>query len=136
MPSFLKMLLAGAVRIADKIESGKSSVVVHCSDGWDRTAQLTSLAMLMLDSYYRTIRGFEALIEKEWLSFGHRFALVGWGGGCTPGYFSLSRACACHIITHTHVLASCSVRDLNCHNRKPWTSALYVSGRAFFFFPV
>ena len=70
------MLLAGAVRIADKVESGKTSVVVHCSDGWDRTAQLTSLAMLMLDSYYRTIKGFEALIEKEWISFGHRFALV------------------------------------------------------------
>ncbi|XP_046773354.1 myotubularin-related protein 1 isoform X9 [Gallus gallus] len=76
-----KMLLAGAVRIADKIESGKTSVVVHCSDGWDRTAQLTALAMLMLDSYYRTIKGFEILIEKEWISFGHRFAMrVGHGG--------------------------------------------------------
>ncbi|XP_058147398.1 phosphatidylinositol-3-phosphate phosphatase MTMR1 isoform X4 [Dasypus novemcinctus] len=77
---YIRMLLAGAVRIADKIESGKTSVVVHCSDGWDRTAQLTALAMLMLDSYYRTIKGFEALIEKEWISFGHRFALrVGHG---------------------------------------------------------
>ncbi|KAM4819142.1 phosphatidylinositol-3-phosphate phosphatase MTMR1 isoform 3-T3 [Thomomys bottae] len=77
---YIRMLLAGAVRIADKIESGKTSVVVHCSDGWDRTAQLTSLAMLMLDSYYRTIKGFEALVEKEWISFGHRFALrVGHG---------------------------------------------------------
>ncbi|XP_023057944.1 myotubularin-related protein 1 isoform X1 [Piliocolobus tephrosceles] len=77
---YIRMLLAGAVRIADKIESGKTSVVVHCSDGWDRTAQLTSLAMLMLDSYYRTIKGFETLVEKEWISFGHRFALrVGHG---------------------------------------------------------
>ncbi|XP_066496387.1 myotubularin-related protein 1 isoform X3 [Tiliqua scincoides] len=76
----IRLLLAGAVRIADRIESGKTSVVVHCSDGWDRTAQLTSLAMLMLDSYYRTIRGFEVLLEKEWMSFGHRFALrVGHG---------------------------------------------------------
>lgn len=71
-----QLLLAGAVRIADRLESGKTSVVVHCSDGWDRTAQLTSLAMLMLDSYYRTLRGFQVLIEKEWLSFGHRFASV------------------------------------------------------------
>jgi len=58
------------------VESGKTSVVVHCSDGWDRTAQLTSLSLLMLDGYYRTIRGFEVLVEKEWLSFGHRFQLV------------------------------------------------------------
>ncbi|KAM7086859.1 phosphatidylinositol-3,5-bisphosphate 3-phosphatase MTMR2 isoform 2-T2 [Molossus nigricans] len=71
----IKLILAGALRIADRVESGKTSVVVHCSDGWDRTAQLTSLAMLMLDGYYRTLRGFEVLVEKEWLSFGHRFQL-------------------------------------------------------------
>ena len=59
------------------MESGKTSVVVHCSDGWDRTAQLTSLSMLMLDGFYRTTRGFQVLLEKEWLSFGHRFQLVG-----------------------------------------------------------
>ncbi|XP_041865076.1 myotubularin-related protein 2 isoform X2 [Melanotaenia boesemani] len=76
----IKLILAGALRIADKVESGKTSVVVHCSDGWDRTAQLTSLSMLMLDGYYRTVRGFEVLLEKEWLSFGHRFQLrIGHG---------------------------------------------------------
>ena len=48
--------------------------MVHCSDGWDRTAQLTSLATLFLDPYYRTLTGFQILIEKEWLSFGHKFA--------------------------------------------------------------
>ncbi|XP_057216293.1 myotubularin-related protein 1b isoform X3 [Triplophysa rosa] len=79
---YIRLLLAGAVRIADRIESGKTSVVVHCSDGWDRTAQLTSLAMLVLDGHYRSLRGFQVLLEKEWLSFGHRFASrVGHGDG-------------------------------------------------------
>ncbi|KAH0630837.1 hypothetical protein JD844_004127 [Phrynosoma platyrhinos] len=70
----IKLVLTGAIQVADKVSSGKSSVLVHCSDGWDRTAQLTSLAMLMLDSYYRTILGFEVLVQKEWISFGHKFA--------------------------------------------------------------
>ncbi|XP_072314617.1 myotubularin [Eucyclogobius newberryi] len=69
----IKLVLSGAIQVADKVSTG-SSVLVHCSDGWDRTAQLTSLAMLMLDSHYRTLRGFEVLIEKEWISFGHKFA--------------------------------------------------------------
>ncbi|XP_005111133.2 myotubularin-related protein 6 [Aplysia californica] len=58
--------------IARAISEG-TSVLVHCSDGWDRTAQTCSLAGLMLDPYYRTMQGFQALIEKEWLSFGHKF---------------------------------------------------------------
>lgn len=68
----VRNVLEGANRIVYLINRD-TSVLVHCSDGWDRTAQLTSLSMLMLDKYYRTIRGFQVLIEKEWLSFGHRF---------------------------------------------------------------
>ena len=37
----------------------KRSVLVHCSDGWDRTAQTCSLAGILLDPYYRTIHGFQ-----------------------------------------------------------------------------
>lgn len=33
------------------------SVLVHCSDGWDRTAQACSVASILLDPYYRTIKG-------------------------------------------------------------------------------
>ena len=68
----VKAVLDTSAFIARAIAEG-ISVVVHCSDGWDRTAQTCSLASLMLDPYYRTIDGFQTLIEKEWLSFGHKF---------------------------------------------------------------
>lgn len=71
---YIKMVLGGALKVAKVIESQRSSVLVHCTDGWDRTAQLTALAMLMLDPFYRTIEGFEILIEKEWISLGHKFS--------------------------------------------------------------
>lgn len=54
------------------ILEGKN-VVVHCSDGWDRTAQLCSLTQMLVDPYYRTLKGFEVVVEKEWVSFGHQF---------------------------------------------------------------
>eukprot|EP01117_Protostelium_nocturnum_P015191 TRINITY_DN5858_c0_g3_i1.p1 TRINITY_DN5858_c0_g3~~TRINITY_DN5858_c0_g3_i1.p1 ORF type:complete len:1023 (+),score=305.38 TRINITY_DN5858_c0_g3_i1:105-3173(+) len=69
----IRKILRGARRIAELVDCG-SSVIIHCSDGWDRTSQLSALAQLMLDPYFRTIRGFEVLIEKDWLQFGHKFA--------------------------------------------------------------
>eukprot|EP01127_Copromyxa_protea_P019085 TRINITY_DN6114_c0_g1_i1.p1 TRINITY_DN6114_c0_g1~~TRINITY_DN6114_c0_g1_i1.p1 ORF type:complete len:662 (-),score=55.45 TRINITY_DN6114_c0_g1_i1:18-1961(-) len=52
----------------------ENSVLVHCSDGWDRTAQIVSLAQVLMDPHFRTIIGFGHLIQKEWLLFGHRFS--------------------------------------------------------------
>ena len=74
----LETILHGSERVVSALTGSPTTepnpVLVHCSDGWDRTSQLTSLSMLCLDPYYRTIYGFEVLIEKEWCSFGHKFA--------------------------------------------------------------
>lgn len=44
-----------------------------CSDGWDRTSGLTSLALLLIDPHYRTLAGLCSLLAREWCNFGHRF---------------------------------------------------------------
>ncbi|KZZ99279.1 protein phosphatase [Moelleriella libera RCEF 2490] len=71
--SHIHSVLGGAITIARRVGIDHSHVLIHCSDGWDRTSQLSALSQIMLDPYFRTIDGFIVLVEKDWLSFGHRF---------------------------------------------------------------
>lgn len=48
-------LLRAAVTVASAIERDGRPVLVHCSDGWDRTPQIVALAQILLDPYYRTM---------------------------------------------------------------------------------
>ncbi|PAA50445.1 hypothetical protein BOX15_Mlig033923g1 [Macrostomum lignano] len=87
-PKHLQAILLAAQFIADKLLIEGASVLVHCSDGWDRTAQTAALAQLLIDPHYRTLHGFQDLVEKEWLSFGHKFAdrcaHYGWSDESSP----------------------------------------------------
>jgi len=69
---YIRLILTSAVWMAELVDKSYS-VLCHCSDGWDRTSQLTSLSMLLLDKYYRSLQGFMVLIDKEWIGMGHKF---------------------------------------------------------------
>jgi myotubularin-related protein 1/2 len=48
----IKCILTGAVKIVAKVETHKTSVLVHCSDGWDRTAQVSERALIVLTLWH------------------------------------------------------------------------------------
>lgn len=70
---YIGAIMRCAQMVLMEILTHRANVMVHCSDGWDRTAQTTSLSMLCIDAHYRTQAGFLQLIQKEWCSFGHKF---------------------------------------------------------------
>ncbi|KAM3939618.1 phosphatidylinositol-3,5-bisphosphate 3-phosphatase MTMR3 isoform 2-T2 [Leptodactylus fuscus] len=70
----LSMLLKSSSLVVHALDRDQRPVLVHCSDGWDRTPQIVALSKLLLDPYYRSIEGFQVLVETEWLDFGHKFA--------------------------------------------------------------
>lgn len=42
-------------------------------DGVDYCAVVSCLTQLLVDPYFRTISGFQSLIQKEWIALGHPF---------------------------------------------------------------
>uniref|UniRef100_A0A8C2GEQ7 phosphatidylinositol-3,5-bisphosphate 3-phosphatase n=1 Tax=Cyprinus carpio TaxID=7962 RepID=A0A8C2GEQ7_CYPCA len=70
----LSLLLKASLLVVNALDRDRRPVLVHCSDGWDRTPQIVALSKLLLDPFYRTIQGFQVLVETEWLDYGHKFA--------------------------------------------------------------
>ncbi|XP_063863247.1 myotubularin-related protein 9-like isoform X1 [Scylla paramamosain] len=70
----IKETLNCACLVAQCLDQDGASVLVHDTDGLDSALQVTSLAQIILNPDCRTVRGFEALIEREWIQGGHPFA--------------------------------------------------------------
>ena len=66
-------VLRASAKMALQLDAG-APLLVHCSDGWDRTSQLAATSQLLLVPRYRTRQGFAALMEKDWCAFGHMCA--------------------------------------------------------------
>lgn len=69
----VKQVIRGGYFIASSLQS-RFPVLVHCSDGWDRTSQLSAVGQILIDPFYRTFGGFVRIIEKDFCSFGHMFS--------------------------------------------------------------
>lgn len=67
-------ILTNANLVMELIEDDRAHVLLSLENGWDRTLQISSVAQILLDPFYRTIYGLQVLIEKEWIKAGHRFS--------------------------------------------------------------
>ena len=52
-----RLCIEASIACAEKLHLEGASVLIHCSDGWDRTAQVCATAQVILDPFARTIRG-------------------------------------------------------------------------------
>ncbi|RQM23492.1 hypothetical protein B5M09_004192 [Aphanomyces astaci] len=85
---YLRLTLKATLHVVDLMHVQSASVLIHCSHGWDRTSQLVALAQLCLDPYFRTIQGFQVLVEKDFLAFGHPFQMRLANGAKHTGDYS------------------------------------------------
>ena len=67
-------LIDGGTKSLNELRNNRA-VLVHCTDGWDRTAQISALTQIIADPWCRTIDGFIQLIQRDWIDYGHRFSL-------------------------------------------------------------
>lgn len=95
--SHIILLLEAAKCCCNHLIIEKVSILVHCSDGWDRTSQICALTQILIDPYYRTLQGFQVLITKDWLAFGHKFLDRTYGSEFSP-IFLLFLDCVHQII--------------------------------------
>ena len=69
----VRLSLVGAMDVVESISLDCSPVIIQETGGRDFVLVVGSLAQLILDSFYRTIRGFQTLIQKMWVLGGHQF---------------------------------------------------------------
>ncbi|CAH0722803.1 unnamed protein product, partial [Brenthis ino] len=86
-PESVRNALHTACIVAQHIHQKAEPVLIHGTRGEDATLLVCSLVQIILNPDCRTIRGLQALIEREWLQAGHPF-----GSRLRSGPYSSSQA--------------------------------------------
>lgn len=69
---YVSLCLKYANLAANTMREGRT-VVLQENDGRDMCCVISSLTQILLDPFFRTISGFESLIQKDWVALGHPF---------------------------------------------------------------
>ncbi|XP_062564541.1 myotubularin-related protein 10-B [Armigeres subalbatus] len=70
---YVSVCLKQSVEAAKMLISGRTVVLQEIS-GRDMCSVISSLVQLLLDNSFRTMSGFQTLIQKEWVNLGHPFS--------------------------------------------------------------
>uniref|UniRef100_A0A2I3MFR7 Myotubularin-related protein 10 n=1 Tax=Papio anubis TaxID=9555 RepID=A0A2I3MFR7_PAPAN len=70
---YVRAFLKHSAELVYMLESKHLSVVLQEEEGRDLSCCVASLVQVMLDPYFRTIIGFQSLIQKEWVMAGYQF---------------------------------------------------------------
>lgn len=70
---YIRMFLKLSAEVVYNLEGKNVSVVLLEEEDRDLTCVVSSLVQLMLDPHYRSLIGFQSLVQKEWVMAGHRF---------------------------------------------------------------
>ncbi|NXM07632.1 MTMRC protein, partial [Tyrannus savana] len=69
----IRRVLKKAVEVTECLERQHTNVLLIEETATDLCCVISSLVQVMMDSYSRTMSGFQSLIQKEWVIGGHSF---------------------------------------------------------------
>uniref|UniRef100_A0A8C5HVX8 Myotubularin phosphatase domain-containing protein n=1 Tax=Gouania willdenowi TaxID=441366 RepID=A0A8C5HVX8_GOUWI len=70
---FVRAFLKQSAEIVYYLDGKNVSVIIQEEEDRDLNCVVSSLVQLMLDPHYRSLIGFQSLVQKEWVMAGHRF---------------------------------------------------------------
>lgn len=70
---YVRAFLKHSAEMMYLMEGKNTSVILQEEEDSDLNCVVSSLVQLMLDPHYRSLIGFQSLVQKEWVMAGHRF---------------------------------------------------------------
>uniref|UniRef100_A0A8C5P739 Myotubularin-related protein 12 n=1 Tax=Leptobrachium leishanense TaxID=445787 RepID=A0A8C5P739_9ANUR len=69
----VRSCLKKTIEVIEYLDTQIINIVLKEDTGSDLCCVISSLVQIMMDPYYRTMHGFQSLVQKEWVMGGHRF---------------------------------------------------------------
>ncbi|KAI1904342.1 hypothetical protein AGOR_G00004670 [Albula goreensis] len=70
---YVRAFLKHSAEVVYMLEGKRASVILQEDEDRDLNCVVSSLVQLMLDPHFRSLSGFQSLVQKEWVMAGHRF---------------------------------------------------------------